>query len=150
MGSVSRRIEFLLIYLISAVFIYAGIIKYVRPDLLLVDIQSYNILPHRLAYFGAFLLPPVEIVAGIGVIYARYRKVAAGTLFFLTVIFIVALSSAWIRGLDISCGCFGKHKLEVNYPWLIFRDLVIASLSLRLCLSNKTQGSRPKGSNAKS
>jgi hypothetical protein len=53
--------------------------------------------------------------------------------------FIVAIAAAWLRGLDISCGCFGSSEGETNYLWLILRDLLIVG-GLLYILTEKTNG----------
>lgn len=111
--------------ILAAVFIYAGVVKMLRPDLLLTDIQSYDLVPYRIAYLGALLLPPIEIVTGIGLLFRPLRKESAVILLLLMIVFIAALISAWTRGLDISCGCFGKSDTAANYPWLIMRDIAL-------------------------
>ena len=110
---------------VAAVYLYAGVIKLLHPEALLVDIRSYDLLPYRLAYLGAFFLPALEVVAGLGILLGRFRRESALILLVLTAVFIAALASAWMRGLDISCGCFGKSEVEADYPFLIGRDLLI-------------------------
>jgi len=114
-------------WVLGALFIYAGALKFWRPDLLLADIESYHLLPYRLAYLWSYFLPALEIVGGVALYHHAWRKVAAGLLLALCVIFILALLSAWARGLDISCGCFGGAETKANYPVLIGRDLLLAA-----------------------
>ena len=65
-------------------------------------------------------------MAGLALLYRPYRRTAAWVLFGLSVMFILALGQAWGRGLDISCGCFGKAEVAANYPWLLSRDGLLA------------------------
>jgi uncharacterized membrane protein YphA (DoxX/SURF4 family) len=50
--------------------------------------------------------------------------------------FIIGISSAWARGLQIDCGCFGGGGYDANatdkYPWEIARDLGLLFASLWL------------------
>jgi putative oxidoreductase len=114
-------------WVIGALFVYAGALKFWRPDLLLADIESYRLLPYRLAYLWSYYLPALEIVGGVALYHRAWRRVAAGLLLALCIVFIVALFNAWARGLDISCGCFGGAETKANYPALIGRDLLLAS-----------------------
>ena len=114
-------------WLVGGVFIYAGLRKGLRPDLFLADIESYHLVPYRLAYATAYGLPALEVVAGLALLYRPYRRAGTWMLFGLTVMFIVALGQAWWRGLDISCGCFGKAEVAANYPWLIGRDVLLVA-----------------------
>lgn len=141
MAKASSIIRWVIALILSGVFIYAGVIKMLRPDLLLVDIQSYNLVPYRIAYLGAILLPPLEIVTGLGLLFRSTRKESASILLLLMLVFIAALISAWSRGLDISCGCFGKSETAANYPLLIARDLaLIFGLSVVLFLERQNKG----------
>lgn len=126
MAGAKTLIREIVAWLIACVFIYAGLRKGLRPDLFLVDIESYHLVPYRLAYLAAYGLPALEVVAGLALLYRPYRRTGAWVLLGLTVIFMVALTQAWGRGLDISCGCFGKAETGANYPWLLSRDGVLA------------------------
>lgn len=106
-------------------FVYAGALKFWRPDPLLADIETYRLLPYRLAYLFSYYLPALEIVFGLALYHRAWRKVAAGMLLALCAIFIFALFSAWARGLDVSCGCFGRSETKANYLALIGRDLLL-------------------------
>ena len=50
--------------------------------------------------------------------------------------FIVGIASAWARGLQIDCGCFGGGGFDADatekYPWEIARDVGLLALSLLL------------------
>lgn len=114
-------------WVIGALFVYAGALKFWRPDLLLADIETYRLLPYRLAYLFSYYLPALEIVVGLALYHRTWRKVAAGMLLALCAVFVFALFSAWARGLDISCGCFGRSENRDNYLALIGRDLLLGS-----------------------
>jgi len=138
MARASSIIQWAITLILSGLFIYAGVIKMLRPDLLLVDIQSYDLVPYLVAYLGALLLPPLQIVTGLGLLVRSLRKVSATILLLLMLVFIAALISAWSRGLDISCGCFGKSETAANYPLLVVRDLtLIFGLSAVLFLERR-------------
>ena len=51
----------------------------------------------------------------------------------LLVAFVIGISSAWARGLEIECGCFGgggaKEGASSAYPWEIARDVGLLALS---------------------
>lgn len=112
--------------ILAGLFIYVGLIKLIQPDTFLSDIESYRMMPYSLAWLVSFYLPPLEIICGIGLLLPKFRKPSALVLLLLMLVFVLAISVAWIRGLNISCGCFGTSTDEVNYLWLIVRDLLIA------------------------
>lgn len=110
---------------IGGLFVYAGAVKALDPVLFLKDIESYRLLPYVPAVLTALYLPYLELVAGVCVIFKKLDRGALGVLMGLVVVFILALVSAWARGLDVSCGCFGTRGAGANYPWLLTRDLFI-------------------------
>lgn len=121
----AKIIEAGLAWVLAGLFFYAGLLKFLQPAAFLVDVESFHLLPHALAYGVAYYLPALEIAAAVGLCRPRFRREACAILAGLTLVFIAALSSAWMRGLDISCGCFGKSDILANYPLLIGRNLLI-------------------------
>lgn len=110
---------------LAGVFGYAGVIKLRDPAGFAAEIAGYRLLPEMVETWLAVYLPWLEVAIGLGVLLPRTVRGAALLQAALMVIFIVALSLAWARGLDITCGCFGGEAKAVNYPWLIGRDVVI-------------------------
>lgn len=127
---------------VAGLFIYAGAIKLLQPDTFLGDIESYRMMPYSLAWLVAFYLPPLEILCGLGLLWSKTRRASASILIGLMLVFIVAIAAAWLRGLDISCGCFGSSEGDANYLWLIVRDLLIVG-GLLFSLLNSYDGSLP-------
>lgn len=108
---------------IGAVFLYAGTIKALDPRGFQSDIMNYRILPYGVATAVALYLPWLEILCGLSMLTKRCLYGVLAVAAALMVVFTFALLSAWIRGVDISCGCFGAANGSANYPWLIARDL---------------------------
>ena len=111
---------------IGGIFLLTGALKAFDPDAFLLDIQSYRLLPYRLEVATAVYLPWLEILCGLSLVLGRfcYRGSLAISMS-LMVVFATALTSAWTRGLNINCGCFGSWETYPNYPWLLARDLVL-------------------------
>jgi uncharacterized membrane protein YphA (DoxX/SURF4 family) len=93
-------------WLIAAIFIFAGITKILNPENFARDIDNYRMLPYLLVTIMAIILPWLEILCGIFLIIGKWEKGAAFMLLILTMMFLIAMSSAIFRGLDITCGCF--------------------------------------------
>jgi len=92
---------------LGAVFVYAGVLKALAPDDFTWAILHYRLLPYPAAAALALYLPWLEILCGAGLAWSRTRVGALSLLFGLCVIFAGALASAWVRRLDLACGCFG-------------------------------------------
>lgn len=139
----SRMVERVLAVALGGLFVYAGAIKIGDPGVLLADIEGYRLLPYPAAWVAALFLPPFEILCGIALWVPSWRRTAALILGALMAAFTVALVSAWVRGLDISCGCFGKAESgeSSNLGLLVLRDLaILAGLLMVWKLGDRRQG----------
>jgi uncharacterized membrane protein YphA (DoxX/SURF4 family) len=125
------------LFVVAGLFFYAGTIKLIHPDAFLGDIEGYRMMPYSMAWLVAFYLPPLEILCGLGLFWSKVRTPSATILIGLMVSFILAIAVVWLRGLDISCGCFGSSDHATNYLWLIVRDLLILAGLLYLITTNK-------------
>ncbi len=101
--------------LIGALFIYAGATKAITPLRFATDIANFHLLPWVAAMPLAFYLPWFEIVCGAALLLSRLHRGAIFILLTLTFVFILALTSARIRGIDISCGCFGHAARDLSF-----------------------------------
>ena len=84
----------------------------------------------------ALLLPWWELGAGLALLLPGWRRAGAAIVFVLTCVFIGAIISAMVRGLDISCGCFGVHSSKVGFLLLAF-DLSLLLATGYVFLSGK-------------
>ena len=108
--------------IIGGLFIYAGVVKIIEPVEFARDIDNYKMLPWRLGVFLALYLPWLEIFCGLALIT---RVLYRGSVFIvtaLTSLFIVASIVAKVRGLDVSCGCFGHASKYLNFSWHLALD----------------------------
>lgn len=115
---------------VGGIFIYASLDKLTHPQAFAETINNYHIVPFPLLHLSAHLLPVVELVVGVFLIAGLFQRGSALLAGTLTVIFMVAITSALIRNLDISCGCFntdGGHSVGLDLLW---RDGIL----LLLCL----------------
>lgn len=111
--------------ILAGLFVYAGAVKAIDPTGFMADIEGYRLLPHPVAWALAHYLPFLEVMAGVLLLIPRFARASAWVLSGLMLVFMIALLSAWIRGLDISCGCFGGKGAVDSYAWLLVRDLLI-------------------------
>jgi uncharacterized membrane protein YphA (DoxX/SURF4 family) len=103
---------------VAAVFIYAGIDK-IRDPLQFADsIAAFAILPAVLINLLAMGLPPFEIASGLLLIGPWTRRVGSLAVAVILVVFMIALSSALLRGLTLDCGCFGVGAPSRPRMWL--------------------------------
>ena len=105
-NAVSRLIYHLARLLLAAVFLYAGFLKGRDPVAFAGQVAAYKILPYAFNYLVAATLPYVELLCGVLLLLNRRVRPALLVLFGLNTVFIIALASLLVRGLDIDCGCF--------------------------------------------
>lgn len=71
-------------------------------------VNAYDVMPYDVAKVVGAALPFVEIALGLLLLAGLATRVAAGISAALLVVFIAGIASAWARGLQIDCGCFGS------------------------------------------
>jgi uncharacterized membrane protein YphA (DoxX/SURF4 family) len=75
----------------------------------------------------AYSLPSFEFVAGVLLLLGIWTRGALTLVSGMVAAFIVGIAQAWLRGLSISCGCFGPSEEVSNYPLhLLFLLLLLA------------------------
>lgn len=118
--------------IIGGVFIYAGVIKALDPIGFANDIDNYKILPWTIGVRLAFYLPWLEILCGLALIARRLYLGGLSILTALISIFIVATVAAKVRGLDITCGCFGHASKDWSFTGHLAVDLLLLNAVLFL------------------
>jgi putative oxidoreductase len=119
--------------IIGGIFIYAGALKVLDPVQFAHDIDHYKILPWTIGVGLAFYLPWLEIFCSLALIFRRFYRGALSILTALVVVFLVATIAAKVRGLDITCGCFGHASQNWSFPAHLALDLGILAALAALC-----------------
>ena len=133
--------------LLGALFVFTGALKIRDPQAFLAAIQSFQILPDILAYPTAFLVPWLEIWAGAALASAKFRIGAPAVIGILLVVFLAAIGSAWARGLDINCECFGDLFPEnTTHAKTILRNLILLSAAVSILVVEMRRARLPGGS----
>ncbi len=94
--------------LLGGVWIVAGVLKVTDPDASVRAVRAYRLLPETAAQLVGAGLPAVEIVLGVLLVAGLGVRVAGVASALLMAAFVVGIASAWARGLQIDCGCFGS------------------------------------------
>lgn len=93
--------------IIGGLFVWAAFTKFADFHVFAEEIANYQLVPAQLVPLIAAALPGVEVVAGVALILGIYSRASAGIIAALMVVFIIGISQALIRGIDLTCGCFG-------------------------------------------
>ncbi len=120
--------------LAGGVFLYAGVLKLIGPPHFASDIMNYQIVPWSVAVRVAFYLPWLEVACGLAIIFRRLFEGALAITGALMVLFIGATIAAKVRGIDISCGCFGSASGNLSFGWHLILDFILLGLLFLLWL----------------
>jgi uncharacterized membrane protein YphA (DoxX/SURF4 family) len=94
---------------VAALFLLAAWPKLLDPAAFSTAINNYRLLPPLGSALVGHSLPWLELVTAIALLLPRPRLRQGAWLLatLLSALFLTAQTTAWARGLDISCGCFG-------------------------------------------
>src|SRR5437773_2970296 len=118
--------------IVGGIFIYAGTIKVLDPVRFGLDIDNYKTLPWFISVRLAFYLPWLEVFCGLAVIFRFLYRGGLSVLAALIAIFIGATIAAKMRGLDITCGCFGHASKNWSFSAHLILDLLVFLAALLL------------------
>ena len=125
--------------IVAGIFIYAGAIKVLDPVQFANDIDNYKILPWPVSVVLAFYLPWLEIFCGFALVVRLLYRGALSILTALIVVFTLATVAAKVRGLDITCGCFGHASQHWSFPQHMAVDIAIFVALIALWCSSRAQ-----------
>lgn len=104
----------------------------------LTEVDDYHFLPAQLVPLAAVVIPWIEFFAGAALMLGWFWRGGAVIFCVLMVIYSVAISWAFARGLDIGCGC-GLADPSEKITWLtVFRDLLFLALGLAVFFTPST------------
>lgn len=129
--------------LVGGVWLVAGLIKIPEPAVNVRAVRAYQLLPESMVSSVGYALPIVEILVGLLLLFGLLTRLAAVLSGLLIVAFIIGIVSAWSRGLQIECGCFGggggpAQNASAKYPGEIARDIGLLLLSAWLVWRPRT------------
>lgn len=116
-------------WLLAALFVVTGALKTIDPVATAQSITNYHLLPAALVPLTALYVPWLEIACGIALLTPRLHRGGWLLALLLSEAFLVFTVSALVRGLDISCGCFGTSQ-RGSLPWVALLDAVMIAISL--------------------
>jgi len=122
--------------LIGGMYIAASFYKIIEPGSFAKSIWQYHMVPGSLINLMALILPWLEALIGLAIIFGLAYRGAIWWANLLLVVFIVALAATIVRGIDIDCGCFKAGKSATGPAWkaLLF-DLGAMLFGVQLWLS---------------
>jgi putative oxidoreductase len=137
----SKMLQIACQLLLGGVFIYASLGKVLDQQGFISAIHSYRILPDLMVRPISYILPFVELIFGILLTVGVMTRLSATVLSVLLAIFIIAICSALIRGINIDCGCFLQITNDMQDSsdvhdglYIAFRDALLFTCGLVIVL----------------
>jgi putative oxidoreductase len=156
---IKRLLWRILDLIVAGIFIFAGFTKIFDLDHLIADLQhlrvasafaglrqlslaspaefasgidNFKLLPWPVSVALAFYLPWLEILCALGLLFHFLYRGALSILSASIVVFTLAIFAAKVRGLDITCGCFGHASQHWSFPAHLLTNLAILAALLVL------------------
>jgi uncharacterized membrane protein YphA (DoxX/SURF4 family) len=121
--------------ILGGVLVAAGWLKVFNTYESKASVRAYDLLPVGAANLLGTVLPSLEIGLGLLIILGIWSRMMALIGTGLMIIFVIAISQAWIRGLPINCGCFGNGGITADGKvnnWTYFSE-ILRDLGLIVC-----------------
>jgi len=131
-------------WLLGVLFLWAAASKAANPTAFLASIYAYDLPVARpIVQLGAVMIPWLELLCGLLLLANVYVESALGCMVALLILFLTATGQAWVRGLDIACGCFQLEFLGLSSSapvtkflesvgFAFFRNLLLLAAAGRL------------------
>jgi len=124
MGILKRKEVILLLRLIVGVtFVYAAWDKVLHPNAFAMAVRGYQVVPVNVSNLFALAVAWAELVSGTLLIVGVFTRQAAGAVFLLLGMFVVALVTVIVKGIVVDCGCFSSEGGSQTGPLLIIRNI---------------------------
>jgi uncharacterized membrane protein YphA (DoxX/SURF4 family) len=141
---------------IGILFVISSLEKIVDPGGFARSVTNYGLLPEWMPMIAATILPWLELLCGFAMLFGVFLRGGSLLLLGMLAVFTLAVLSALLRGLDISCGCFtqdpatgriGWMKLAENSSLILLALFVYFSESTKFTLVEYLRDSEPAGLN---
>ncbi len=126
-------ISFFARFWMAYIWIKAGVSKLDAHMAVTQNIMAYEIFTPQWSDFLARLIGPLEIAGGVLLLLGVFLRTSAKVSIGVLTLFVIGIAQAWLRGLELDCGCFDPSAATTNYQLeyatTIARDLFFIALS---------------------
>ena len=116
---------------VGGLFIISAVGKISAPEQFIEETQAYEMLPVVTTHVVAYVLPWIELCAGLLLALAFWRREARFLVALMLVVFTFAKVWTYAQGKIIDCGCGGSIvllKYIYNSPQGIFTNIALLAL----------------------
>jgi putative oxidoreductase len=115
---------------LAGIFLAAAVPKILDPAGFALDITHYAMVPDVLVNPMAIALPWIEAVGALALLTGFAAEGGLLLINLLILAFMAGLGQAWVRGLDIDCGCFGHSDAKGHVGLAFLRDIGFLALGV--------------------
>ena len=131
--------------ILGLIFIYASYSKILDPAAFSNNIHNFHITDNFVwvENLVSLILPWLELIVGIFLIFGVFLEGATSITIGMFIFFIIILSQAVFRGIDVHCGCFkteadaGVTDLRMELIKRIGEDFVFLGMAFIIKLKDK-------------
>lgn len=120
--------------IVAGLFVYTGYTKVLDPETFIKEVRAYELAPLQLSNLVAYILPWVEILAGLLLLYGFWRLEARVVLAVLLAVFVAAKAYLLLQGREFDCGCVptdsALHVLFDGWTGVVTNLVLLALLGL--------------------
>ena len=131
--------------ILGLVFIYASYSKILDPQSFSDNIHNFHVTPIAVENLAALILPWMELIVGVFLIIGVFLEGSISITIGMLIFFIVILSQAVVRGIDVHCGCFkteadaGVTDLRMELIKRIIEDFVLLGMAFIVRISERSK-----------
>ncbi len=119
---------------LGVLLIATGALKIGHANDLAAAIAGFRLLSPDIVAPLALVLPFVEVLLGVYLLFGLFTRVAAYVASGAFVLYALAIASAVVRHIPANCGCFGPNDRAVaDWPHVAF-DVILAGVALGVAL----------------
>ncbi|MDR0705657.1 MAG: hypothetical protein LBF88_11795 [Planctomycetaceae bacterium] len=136
-NSIGSSLDSLLTWIFGIVMLIAAIPHWENPYYFLGSVYAYKIVDSGIGQMVAISLPFIQLVLAVLLLTRILTNAAHWVSMFLFSCFAVVQTVSFLRGLDISCGCFGpNHETTIGFQtlFLVYTLLFLSVIRNLLCL----------------
>lgn len=117
-------------WVIGVTLLLSGVPHFGNPYYFLGSVYAYDLVNPGLGQLVAMVLPVLQLVLAVCLVTRLMRDGAHLIVLLMLVGFAALQTTAKLRGLDISCGCFGSSEETIGWFSLsVIYGLLILSLA---------------------
>ncbi len=128
-----RLLFFLLRFGLGCFFLFTGLSKITALHETALMLTRSDILPESLSMPLASIGVAMELVVGLCLVFRLSYRAATLWLSVMCSVFVLLFVQAWLRGLSLSCNCWGELAEVTNYPLEVCYRLLILGAAILLC-----------------